>query len=240
MTANSIFSFFNDMQNANWLTLALIAITAFYAWITQKILRANESMVLTMKNQQDAEMRPYIDVTMNVRTGTQILRLSIKNVGRTTAALLRLSIDKDFHQFRDKRPERNLANHQAFSTAIESFPPNSELLFDLGTGPDIYSNSNGDNLCPLLFKITARYSSNSKIIIEESTIDLRPYINTSVPTEPVVEELSRLRDELSKIKKSSSTEPIADEISKLSGQISGYKRKILWRVSKSVRPIRFK
>jgi hypothetical protein len=228
------------MQNSDWLTLALVIITAFYVWITQKILHANESMVLTMKNQQDAEMRPYIDVTMNVRTGTQILRLSIKNVGRTSAFSLRLSIDKDFHQFRDQRPARNLLNHPAFSNVIDSFPPGSELLFDLGTGPDIYSNSTNDNLCPLTFKISAEYSVNSKTKIETSVIDLRPYINTSIPTEPIVEELARLRNELEKMSKSTSTEIIADEIAKLGQQMAKGKTKNYWRVSRRRRSINFR
>lgn len=228
------------MKNFDWLAFALVIITAFYAWVTQKILRANESMVLTMKNQQDAEMRPYIEVTMNVRTGTQMLRLSIKNVGRTSAFSLRLSLDRAFHQFRDARPERNLLNHPAFSNTIESFPPGSELIFDLGTGPDIYSNSNDENLCPLIFKVTAEYSASSKTTNETSVIDLTPYINTSIPTDPIVEELTRLRDELTKIKKSSSTEPIADEISKLRGQMINAKNRKNWRVSKGWQPTRFR
>lgn len=223
------------MTNSDWLTLALVVITAFYAWITQKILRANESMVLTMKNQQDAEMRPYIEITMNVWAGTQILRLSIKNVGKTSAASLRLSIDKNFHQFRNQHPERNLANHPAFSSTIESFPPGSELLFDLGTGPDIYSKSNINDLCPLVFTIKAEYISGSNFIVENSTIDLHPYIDTVVPTDPIVEELSRLRAELEKFKKSSSTEPVSNEISKLREHIDSHRRKNHWITSKAKR-----
>jgi len=60
------------MTNTYWLTLALIVITAFYAWATLKILRANEAMVSTMRDQQNAAMRRYILVSTSVRTGTQL------------------------------------------------------------------------------------------------------------------------------------------------------------------------
>ena len=85
---------FQIMTNTDWLTLALVVITAFYAWATLKILRANEAMVSTMRDQQNAAMRPYILVSTSVRTGTQLLYLSIKNVGKTAALGLKLSLDK--------------------------------------------------------------------------------------------------------------------------------------------------
>jgi len=77
------------MSNTDLLTLALVVITAFYAWATLKILRANEAMVSTMRDQQNAAMRPYITVSANIRTGTQLFYLSIKNVGKTAALVLR-------------------------------------------------------------------------------------------------------------------------------------------------------
>ena len=67
-----------NMTNTDLLTLALVVITAFYAWATLKILRANEAIVSTMRDQQNAAMRPYISVTTNLRTGTQLFYLSIK------------------------------------------------------------------------------------------------------------------------------------------------------------------
>ncbi len=61
------------MSNTDFLTLALVVITAFYAWATLKILRANEAMVAAMRDQQNAAMRPYITVSIHIRTGTQLL-----------------------------------------------------------------------------------------------------------------------------------------------------------------------
>src|SRR5450759_5869321 len=108
------------MSNSDLLTLALVVITSVYAWATLKILRANEAMVSTMRDQQNAAMRPYISVTTNLRTGTQLFYLSIKNVGKTAALGLKLSLDKSFYQLGDKREDRNIANSAAFSRPIDS------------------------------------------------------------------------------------------------------------------------
>ena len=190
------------MTNTDWLTLALVVITAFYAWATLKILCANEAMVSTMRYQQNAAMRPYILVSTSVRTGTQLLYLSIKNVGKTAALGLKLSLDKSFYQLGEKREERNIANSAAFSRVIDSLPPDGQLLFLLGNGPTLYSSSNTEELSPLLFQVTAKYMSGSNSISETSTVDLRPYINTDVPHDPIVEELGKLREEFVTLSKS--------------------------------------
>jgi hypothetical protein len=71
----------------------------------------------------------------------------------------------------------------------------------LGNGPTLYSGSNIEELSPLVFQVTASYMSGSEIISETSTVDLRPYINTDVPHDPIVEELGRLREEFVKLSK---------------------------------------
>ncbi|CAH1199071.1 conserved hypothetical protein [Candidatus Nitrotoga sp. BS] len=190
------------MTNTDWLTLALVVITAFYAWATLKILRANESMVSTMRDQQNAAMRPYILVSASVRTGTQLFYLSIKNIGKTAALCLTLALDKSFYQLGEKREERNIANSVAFSRVIDSLPPDGQLLFMLGNGPTLFGDSNNEELSPLLFQVTAKYMSGSESISETSIVDLRPYINTVVPTDPIVEELGKLREEFVKLSKS--------------------------------------
>jgi hypothetical protein len=189
------------MTNTDWLTLALVVITAFYAWATLKILRANEAMVSTMRDQQNAAMRPYILVSTSVRTGTQLLYLSIKNVGKTAALGLKLSLDKSFYQLGEKREERNIANSAAFSRVIDSLPPNGQLIFLLGNGPTLYDSSNAEELSPLVFQVTATYTSGAEPISETSTVDLRPYINTDVPHDPIAEELGKLRGEFVKLSK---------------------------------------
>jgi len=187
------------MTNTDWLTLALVVITAFYAWATLKILRANESMVSAMREQQNAAMRPYILVSATLRTGTQLFYLSIKNVGKTAALSLKLSLDRNFYQNGEKRDECNIGNTTAFSNVIDSLPPEGQLLFILGTGPSLFRGSNTEDLCPLLFQVTAKYVAGSESVSETSIVDLRPYKNTVVQTNPVVEELQKLREEFKKL-----------------------------------------
>ncbi len=189
----------SSMTNTDWLTLALVVITAFYAYATFKILRANEAMVSAMRDQQNAAMRPYVLVSTSVRTGTQLLYLSIKNVGKTAALDLTLSLDKNFYQLGEKREERNVAKSAAFTRSIDSLPPDGQLLFLLGNGPTLYGGGNNDELSPLVFQVTAKYRSGTDTISEQSTVDLRPYINTDVPHDPVVEELEKLRKEFAKL-----------------------------------------
>ena len=184
------------------LTALLVVVTAFYAWATLKILRANEAMVSTMRDQQNAAMRPYISVSANVRTGTQVFFLSIKNVGKTAALGPKLSLDKSFYQLGQKREERNIANSAAFSRPIDSLPPGGQLLFLLGDGPTLYGSSNTEELSPLLFHVTATYMAGSQSVSETSIVDLRPYANTFVPVDPVVEELGKLRESFDKMSKS--------------------------------------
>lgn len=190
------------MSNTDLLTLALVVITAFYAWATLKIPRANEAMVSTMRDQQNAAMRPYITVSTSLRTGTQLFYLSIKNEGKTAALGLNLSLDKSFYQLGEKREERNIAKSAAFTRPIDSLPPGCQLLFLLGNGPTLYGGSNGEDISPLQFQVTATYMAGPQLTSETSIIDLRPYINTDVPHDPVVEELRKLRESFDKLAKS--------------------------------------
>jgi hypothetical protein len=190
------------MSNTDLLTLALVVITAFYAWATLKILRANEAMVSTMRDQQNAAMRPYITVTTSLRTGTQLFYLSIKNEGKTAALGLKLELDKNFYQLGEKREDRNIAKSAAFTRPIDSLPPGCQLLFLLGNGPTLYGGSKGEDISPLQFQVTATYMAGSQSVTETSIVDLRPYINTDVPHDPVVEELGKLRETLEKLSRS--------------------------------------
>lgn len=100
------------MTDTDWLTLALVVITAYYAWAILNILRANEAMVSTMRDQQNAAMCPYILVSPSVKAGTQRLYLSIKNVGKTAAHDPKFSPDKNFYQFGERSKEICATRHK--------------------------------------------------------------------------------------------------------------------------------
>jgi len=52
-----------------------------------------------------------------------------------------------------------------------------------------------------VFQVTASYTSGSESITETLIVDLRPYINTDVSHDPIVEELEKLRVEFVKLSK---------------------------------------
>jgi hypothetical protein len=82
----------------------------------------------------------------------------------------------------------------------------SELLFDLGMGFKIFGGEADQAICPHTFKVSADYEYGKNKYSEKTHVDLRPYMGTSVPHHPVVEELERVRksiDNLSGVVKQS-------------------------------------
>jgi hypothetical protein len=122
----------------NLLTALLVAITAFYAWVTHRILKANEKVVSVMQAQHDSATRPYITIRPFTEPGNPILFLEVRNTGLTAASNLRLTLDKDFYPFGEGQG-KSLATANAFQYPIASFAPSAVLSFYLATGPDIFS-----------------------------------------------------------------------------------------------------
>ncbi len=185
------------MSSTDWLTLALVAITGWYAWITGRILKANESMVQAVRDQQYAATRPYVQLTITVRVGTTLVYLQVENVGKTAAADLTLSMDRDFYQLGEKTERANLRNAAAFSQPIRSLAPGARLRFLLGTGSSIFGGD--DTRCPQRFDVVAMYSTGSERVVETSAIDLKPYLHTEAESDPIAEELAKLRDKFSEL-----------------------------------------
>lgn len=186
------------MSATDWITLALVLITAFYAYITFRILRANEALVLQMKRQLDRVVRPYVTVSLRNRMETQLIYLVVKNTGRTAAENLRLTLDGDYYQDGKVRQGRNISEWSAFSTVIDGFPPNAELQFLLGNGPELLEDAPSGKVARPTIKVGASYSAQGQTFEESTTVDLRPFAMSSVPHDPVVEELARIRESLTK------------------------------------------
>jgi hypothetical protein len=187
------------LSSTDWITLALAVITAFYAWATFRILRANEGVVAAMREQIDAQLRPYIEVSVAPRIGSNLLCLFIKNTGKSPAISLRLELDKDFHFQGERRDDKNLRKLPAFSQEIDSLPPNSQLNFLLGTGSALSGSQSDPKISPLVFSVSARYQFAKRSYSEQTTIDLRPFFHSIVPIDPVVEELEHLRQAVDKL-----------------------------------------
>lgn len=166
------------------LTTVLVIITGYYAWVTRKILEANErsvsasqEAVKAMREQTEAVYRPYITIKHRL-TSNALLDLVIENTGETNAVNLKLEIDKDYYQAATNNEEYNLANLYAFNNVIETFPPGAKLAFSLGAGLIIRSQNTDQSQTPLDFKISATYSFGGKTVTETTTVDLHPYART--------------------------------------------------------------
>jgi len=182
------------------LTAILVIVTAFYAWVTFKILKANESVLHEMKVQHESLFRPYISIFPVIYTDKSIFFLKIANTGRTAANNLKLSIDKNFYQFGKKEENRNLRKHSAFSKPIDSFVPDAQILFYLAQGFDLFGENAKEDITPSVFTITARYEYSGKKVEEKTVVDLRPYLNSAIPHDPIVEKLKDIKDSIDKIK----------------------------------------
>lgn len=184
---------------SEWLTFANVLLTAVFAGLTVFILRANRAAVAAMRDQLAEQARPYVHVSVQVRIGTPVIQLLVKNAGKSPAQNLSLHIDRDFYQFGEKTEGRNLAKHSAFSKPIDCLPPMSELLFDLGMGFNILASDADPAVCPTAFEVASTYKHGKNSYSEKTNIDLRPYMGASTPQHPVVEELQKVKESIDKL-----------------------------------------
>jgi len=187
------------MNLTEWLTLTNVFLTAVFAGLTFFILRANRATVTAMREQMADQNRPFITVTVQIRVGTPVIQLLVKNVGRSPAQNVTLRLDRDFFQFGEQDEGRNLAKQSAFSKPIDCLPPMSELLFDLGMGFEIFKSDADLKICPHTFTVTAEYQHAKTQYSEQTHVDLRPYMGTSVPQHPIVEELDKVKKSIDKL-----------------------------------------
>ncbi len=180
----------------DWLTLALVLITMFYAWATFKILRANEGVVAVMKEQTEAQLRPYVVISVSTRVGTTLLLLEIQNTGKSPALNLNMNIDKDFYYQAEKNDNNNIKKLPAFSNPIASLAPGTRLTYILGVGHTIFSDNVDETLCPKIFQVQADYEFANKKYSENNIIDMHPLLRSSVMHDPISEELKHLRESL--------------------------------------------
>ncbi len=187
------------MTVTDYLTAALVVVTAYYAWVTYKILKANEAVVAAAQKQAEALTRPYIQATLALVTDTPIFKLYITNTGQTSAQNLRLTLSDSISQFgRSSGAKLNELN--AFTQVIESFPPATALTFWLGSAADIFAKGEY-SVIPQVFTVTAVYEYEGKSVSEKTTLDFRPYLSSDLPREAVSHGLVEVKKALEKIQR---------------------------------------
>lgn len=182
-----------------FLTALLVVITGFYAWVTYRILKANERVVEAMREQSEASYRPYVIVTPFLEPDNPIFYLRIANLGKTAATDLRLAIDRSFFSFGERSERNDLASFAAFNYPIDSLPPDSELVFSLAQSFVVFAEGADPTTCPTTFTVTARYKFGARHVEEHHIIDLKPYVNADVPEDPVIRKLKAINDSIGKL-----------------------------------------
>jgi hypothetical protein len=180
------------------LTGALVVITAFYAFVTFRIMRANERTVSAMGDQIESVTRPYIDVGLLTVPNSHLFYLRVANSGKTGARNVRLTMDRDFFQYGHTNGT-NLRTVSAFSEPIQQISPGSEIVFGLATGPQLVGDHLNPAITPQVFSIAATYSFGDKTVTEETTIDVRPYRDSMRIPSATVTELHGIQEQLEKI-----------------------------------------
>ena len=192
----------SDLFNALLVVLngVLVMITAFYAWATFRILKANEGVLKATRDQSESLSRPYVSPILYLVPGTNIFALRIENSGHTEARNLTLTLDRDFFRFGKQEPGQNAKNLNAFSQPIQSFGPGARIDVWLAQGPHLFGGDADANRTPLVFSIRATYEYSGRSVTEDTTIDFRPYLMTDLPREPLVQELKDIKRAIDDLK----------------------------------------
>lgn len=174
------------------LTALLVLVTAYYAWVTARILRANREVIQLMKQEQDAQKRPYVVVSPFSVPRRDMLYLKIANLGRSPATNLKLSLSSPFYQFGKKQPETDLSTFWAFRSPVPSFAPGAEIIFYLANGLVLFGDKVDAAVTPLVFHVSASYDHEGKSIIESTTVDLNQFRGAALQPDPLAHELAEL------------------------------------------------
>ena len=191
------------------LTAILVIITAFYAWVTFRILKANEGVLKEMHEQQEALNRPYISISPVIYPDNPCFFLRIKNTGKTAAQNLKLRMDKDFYKFGQAGSQNNLRNLRAFKETIESYAPETEMLFYLAQSFVVFKEKADNEKTPDNFTIIAEYEYFRKKVVEKFIVDLRPFLDSAMPQDPLVQKFGELNKIIEKKVPNKSLEPDA-------------------------------
>jgi hypothetical protein len=183
-----------QFTTTDWLTLALVVITGFYAWATFLILKANQAVVAAMQAQTQAQLRPYVVAYVSTRTGTTLLNLWIENTGKSAAVELRMTMDKSFLQNAESTG-LDISKLPAFSHPIASLAPGARLPFILGVGHALFADG-ADAASPKVFSIKTSYRFGDRCYEEVNTIDLSPLLHTTAVQDPVADEIKALREKI--------------------------------------------
>jgi hypothetical protein len=181
------------------LTGVLVVITAAYAHLTHRMAKASETSVSLMKEQADAVSRPYVVISLAKRPNNPFIHLRIENTGLTPAQNLTLALGPESQRIKDLEGMKRLSGSHLFTTTTASFPPRSPVFFLLGFGAAL-QGADEKKYPQETFTIVANYSFAGRTVSETTTVDVNQYDASMLETDPVVDALNKIRDEIAKRK----------------------------------------
>ena len=180
-----------------WLTLVLVAITAYYAYVTARMAKSAEASVCLMKEQADAITRPYVTLSLVKQPNDPSIHLRIENTGQTAAENLTLSLGSECETITNLDGMKRLRESHLFTQTTATFPPHSPVLFLIGCGASLHGGD--DKKYPQeTFTITAKYSFAGRTVSEATIVDVNQYSETILATDPVVYALNKIKGEIAK------------------------------------------
>lgn len=122
----TVFSLANVSLVAN---IILVGITAWYAWLTQKLVRANKAQMDFADKQMEYQQRSYVEISAGVREGATLFQLRSIFIfyGATASSSGSLQELKDLNKNTEKltgavkdglKPLKDLINADDLQTAI--------------------------------------------------------------------------------------------------------------------------
>jgi hypothetical protein len=176
------------------LTLALVVITAIYAYFNYLMAKRNGEMVEQMKAQHESFLAPVIATAIKIKHGSMMCLL-VTNRGQSPATNLRLSLDRDFHQFGKAGVDGNMRNFPMFQETIPSFAPGEELFTWLVQGFEL------NDFAPAKFSVLAKYEFGGKTYEQTHSINLSAYFQTAQDRDELLDEAKKMSKALEEMAK---------------------------------------
>ena len=176
------------------LTTLLVVVTAFYAYVTRRIMRANEATLAEIRQQTWETSRAYVSARLSFRYGLCMLELS--NEGRTPARFVRLKLDRELVMMGDGKTR--VDQLPLFSQTMDTFPPGYRYFIPLWGGTD----KPGEGPVPSQFVVNAAYETLGRSVAEDIVLDFGLYEGGLVfPPEKVEDSAQELVSGLRNIQK---------------------------------------
>jgi hypothetical protein len=176
------------------LTAVLVVITAIYAYFNYLMAKRNGEMVAQMKAQHESFLAPVVCASIKIKHGSMMCLL-VCNRGQSPATNLRLSLDRDFHQFGQSSANSNMRNYPLFQETIPSFAPGEELFTFLVQGHEL------NDFAPTKLAVLARYEFGGKPYEQVHEINLAAYFRTAQDRNELLDEAMKISKALEDLAK---------------------------------------